>query len=282
MQSLAKFAMRSPLHAIGVSALAASLPLLIWLSASVVALVALSQGFRAGVNVFLWTLIPMGIGFHYTSDPTSVFLVISAFLLALALRNRFSWEQVLVFASCITLIGTFLFYNIASTVFDQLIDIYNQILRGTDGIPALEDKELVKIMIAGYSVMFYFFSIAVVSLARWWQSCLYNPSGFGSEFHSLRLPPLVSMAAVLAVIFCLVFLDRLGVWVPFVVSPLFIAGLGLVHWTFEAAKISSFWLVGFYMGLFLFFQLFFPVLTSIAIIDSFFDLRSRFKFSKKE
>ena len=132
------------------------------------------------------------------------------------------------------------------------------------------------------AVMFYFFSIAVLSLARWWQSCLYNPSGFGSEFHSLRLPPLVSMAAVLAVIFCLVFLDRLGVWVPFVVSPLFIAGLGLVHWTFEAAKIPSFWLIGFYMGLFLFFQLFFPVLTSIAIIDSFFDLRSRFKFSKKE
>ena len=131
MQSLAKFAMRSPLHAIGVSVLAASLPLLIWLSASVVALVALSQGFRAGANVFLWTLIPMGIGFHYTSDPTSVFLVISVFLLALALRNRFSWEQVLVFASCITLIGTFLFYNIASTVFDQLIDIYNQILPGT-------------------------------------------------------------------------------------------------------------------------------------------------------
>ena len=282
MQSLAKFAMRSPLHAIGVSVLAASLPLLIWLSASVVALVALSQGFRAGANVFLWTLIPMGIGFHYTSDPTSVFLVISVFLLALALRNRFSWEQVLVFASCITLIGTFLFSNIASTVFDQLIDIYNQILPGTDGIPALEDKELVKIMIAGYSVMFYFFSIAVLSLARWWQSCLYNPSGFGSEFHSLRLSPLVSMATVIAVIFCLVFVDKLGVWVPFVVSPLFIAGLGLVHWTFEAAKISSFWLIGFYTGLFLFFQLFFPVLTSIAIIDSFFDLRSRFKFSKKE
>ena len=262
--------------------LAASLPLLAWLSASVVALVALSQGFRAGANVFLWTLIPMGISFHYTSDPTSVTLVITVFLLALALRNRFSWEQVLVFASCITLIGTFLFYNIASTVFDQLIDIYNQILPGTDGIPALEDKELVKIMIAGYSVMFYFFSIAVLSLARWWQSCLYNPSGFGSEFHSLRLPPIVSIAAVLAVIFCLVFVDRLGIWVPFVGSPLFIAGLGLVHWTFEAAKISSFWLIGFYIGLFLFFQLFFPVLTSIAIIDSFFDLRSRFKFSNKE
>ena len=98
MQSLAKFAMRSPLHAIGVSILAASLPLFIWLSASVVALVVLSRGLRAGANVFLWTLIPMGIGFHYTSDPTSVTLVITVFLLALALRNRFSWEQVLVFA----------------------------------------------------------------------------------------------------------------------------------------------------------------------------------------
>ena len=189
--------------------------------------------------------------------------------------------QVIVQASKIYEVLTKLHSN-SLVPFDQLIDIYNQILPGTDGIPALEDKELVKIMIAGYSVMFYFFSIAVLSLARWWQSCLYNPSGFGSEFHSLRLPPLVSIAAVLAVFFCLVFVDRLGVWVPFVGSPLFIAGLGLVHWTFEAAKISSFWLIGFYMGLILFFQLFFPVLTGIAIVDSFFDLRSRFKFSNKE
>ena len=282
MQSLAKFAMRSPLHAIGVSMLAASLPLFSWVSASIVALVLLSQGFRAGANVFLWTLIPLGIGFHYSSDPTSVFLVISVFLLALALRNRFSWEQVLVFAFFITLIGAFLYYSLAATVFYQLIDIYNQILAGTDGIPSLEDEDLERIMISGYSVMLYFFSIAVLSLARWCQSCLYNPSGFGSEFHSLRLPLYVSIAAALAVFFCIVFIDRLGVWIPFVGSPLFVAGLGLVHWTFEAAKISSFWLIGFYVGLLLFFQIFFPVLTGIAIIDSFFDFRSRFKFSNKE
>ena len=147
MQSLAKFAMRSPLHAIGVSVLAASLPLFIWLSASVVGLVVLAQGFRAGANVLLWTLIPLGIGFHYTKDPTSVFLVISVFSLALALRNRFSLEQVLVFALFMTLIGSFLYYNIASTVFYQLIDIYKQILLGTDGIPSLEDTKLVKIMV---------------------------------------------------------------------------------------------------------------------------------------
>ena len=282
MQSIAKFAMRSPLHAIGVSMLAASLPLLSWLSAAVVALVVLSQGIRAGANVFLWTLIPLGIGLHYTSDPTSIFLVTSVFLLALALRHRFSWEHVLIFAFFITLTGAFLYYNIASTVFQQLINIYNQVLVGTDGIPNIENKDLVKIMISGYSVMLYFFSIAVLSLARWCQSCLYNPSGFGSEFRSLRLSPYVSLAAVLAVFFCILFIDRLGTWIPFLGSPLLIASLGLVHWIFEAAKISNFWIIGFYIGLLLFFQIFFPVLTSIAVIDSFFDLRSRYKFSNKE
>ena len=200
MQSIAKFAMRSPLHAIGVSMLAASLPLLSWLSAAVVALVVLSQGIKAGATVFVWTLIPLGIGLHYTSDPTSIFLVASVFLLALALRHRFSWEHVLIFAFFITLTGAFLYYNIASTVFQQLINIYNQVLVGTDGIPNIENKDLVKIMISGYSVMLYFFSIAVLSLARWCQSCLYNPSGFGSEFRSLRLSPYVSLAAVLAVL----------------------------------------------------------------------------------
>ncbi len=282
MLSLAKFAMRSPSHAIGVSILASSIPLFSWLSACVVALVVLSQGFRAGAFVILWTLIPLGIGFHYTSDPTSVLLVSSVFLLALALRNRISWEKVLVFAVFITLSGAFLYYSLATKVFYQLVDIYNQILRGIDGIPELENEDLVRIMISGYSVMFYFFSIAVLSLARWCQSCLYNPSGFGREFHSLRFSPYVSMAAVIAVFFCMVFIDRLGVWIPFVGSPLVIAGLGFVHWTFEAAKTSSFWLIGFYVGFLFFFQIFFPVLTGIAIIDSFFDLRSKFKFGNKE
>lgn len=282
MQSIAKFAMRSPLHAIGLSVLSISLGFISWLSPPIVALVLLSKGLREGGNVFFWTLIPIGIVFHFTGDPTLLFNITSVFLLAFALKNRFSWQHVLVLAFFFSLIGTLLYHNFASLAFQRLVDFVSQLLNMISGIPAIQNKDLANIVVFSYSLQLYFYSIAGICLARWWQSCLYNPFGFGREFRSLRLHPYVATVAVLAVIFCIVFIDRLWLWIPLLASPLFIAALGLMHWVFAAAKISSFWSIGLYVVLLVALEIFVPLLVSIAIIDSFFDLRSRYKFSNKE
>ena len=282
MQSIAKFAMRSPLHAIGLSVLSIMSGFISWLSPPIVALVLLSKGLREGKNVFLWTLIPTGFVFYFTGDPTLFFNVTSVFLLALLLRNRFSWQHVLILAFFFSLIGTLLYHNFASLAFQRLIDFISQLLSMIGGIPAIENKDLVNLVIFSYSLQLYFYSIAGICLARWWQSCLYNPFGFGREFRSLRLHPYVSSIAILSVTLCIVFIDRLWLWIPLLASPLFIAALGLVHWVFAAAKISSFWSIGLYVGLLLALEIFVPLLVSIAIIDSFFDLRTRYKFGNKE
>ena len=282
MQSIAKFAMRTPLHAIGLSVFSTLVGFISWLSPPIVALILLSKGLRGGGNVFLWTLIPIGIVFHFTGDPTLLFNLTSVFLLALALRSRFSWEHVLVLAFFFSLFGTLLYHSFAPLAFQRLIDFVSQLLSMISGIPALENKDLVNIVMFSYSLQLYFYSIAGICLARWWQSCLYNPFGFGREFRSLRLHPYVATVAVLAVIFCIVFIDRLWLWIPLLASPLFIAALGLMHWVFAAAKISSFWSIGLYVVLLVALEIFVPLLVSIAIIDSFFDLRSRYKFSNKE
>ncbi len=282
MQSIAQFAMRSPLHAIGLSVLSILSGFISWLSPPVVALVLLAKGFKTGGNVFLWTLIPTGIVFNFTGDPTLLLNITSVFLLALALRNSFSWQHLIVLAFFFSLIGTLLYHNFASGAFQRLVDFVSQLLNMINGIPAIENKDLVNIVIFSYSLQLYFYSIAGICLARWWQSCLYNPFGFGKEFRSLRLHPYVSSVAVLAVIFCIVFIDRLWLWIPLLTSPFFIAALGLMHWIFAAEKISSFWSIGLYVGLLLALEIFAPLLVVIAIIDSFFDLRSKYKFSNKE
>ena len=82
-------------------------------------------------------------------------------------------------------------------------------------------------------------------------------------------------------IFCIVFIDRLWLWIPLLASPLFIAALGLMHWVFGQQKFQ--FLVNRTICSFISSsEIFVPLLVSIAIIDSFFDLRSRYKFSNNE
>ncbi len=96
-------------------------------------------------------------------------------------------------------------------------------------------------------------SIALL-LARWWQSLLYNPGGFGTEFRALRLGRLPSLAVFLLV--------AAGSWLGLAEAPLrelllpllalyLLQGLAVVHAVIKARGASAAWLVLMY-GLLLF------------------------------
>ena len=157
-----------------------------------------------------------------------------------------------------------------------------RLLSGIEGLGSISESEAMEMLLSGYALVLYLAMIALLSLARWCQSSLYNPSGFRNEFHSLRFPAQISLVVVLMVFVCLIFKDRLGVWIPLLGAPLLIAGLGFVHWIFAKTETSVYWVVGFYAMLLVFFQIFYPMLTSLAILDSFLNLRGRYKFDQKE
>ncbi|MBA59296.1 MAG: hypothetical protein CMQ40_09010 [Gammaproteobacteria bacterium] len=282
MQLIAKFAMRSPLHAIGISMVAASIPLFGWVSAAIVALVVMSQGLKSGGIVFLWTLIPFGMALYYSGDPTSIYLMLAVAALGASLRSKLAWEHVLVFALLLSFLGAYVYQSMATDILRHLVTIYLQLLSGIEGVGAIGESEAMEMLLAGYALVLYLAMIALLSLARWCQSRLYNPSGFRNEFHSLRFPAQISLVVVLMVFVCLIFKDKLGVWIPLLGAPLLIAGLGFVHWIFAKTETSVYWLVGFYAMLLVFFQIFYPMLTSLAILDSFLNLRGRYKFDQKE
>ena len=96
----------------------------------------------------------------------------------------------------------------------------------------------------------------VLLMARWWQSLLYNPGGFGAEFRRLRLPRL-PMLAVTATLLALVALAgfQSGAWHPrystdllVIVSTLYaFQGLAAIHDFVAVRRLSSGWLIGLYV-----------------------------------
>jgi hypothetical protein len=89
-------------------------------------------------------------------------------------------------------------------------------------------------------------------LARWWQSELYNPGGFGAEFRRLVIPRYVSPIAAITAGFALmqsISGDIGGVAgdLIFVLVVLFsFQGLALIHDRMYRLKLSKGWLVGLY------------------------------------
>ena len=118
-------------------------------------------------------------------------------------------------------------------------------------------------------------------LARWWQALLYNPGGFGAEFHQLRLYKLVALPGVAIVLLWLI----PGVVLPQAVNcvgALFLSlfllqGLAVAHGVFGGMKSPQRWLVVTYLLLFVFMPQMVMALATIGLLDVWIDFRARFR-----
>ncbi len=282
MKWLAEFAMRSRWHAILTSMLAAVLPLLGWVSTVIVVLVALRHGAAAGSLILLWTLLPVGALFYFVGDPSTIITLVGAFMMAILLRSTVSWELVLVTAVVVAAGGALIFEFAAVDILAQFVDFYISYLEKVgDGVviePAMAQTVLLGFLALGQA----YAMLVMLVIARWLQSALYNPGGFKKEFHGLRLSPALSGVLVAAMLVCFLFPEQLGRWLPLLTVPLIFAALGLVHWSFTHKSLSKNWVTGFYACLVLLVQLVYPFLASLALMDSWFNLRSRIQSVKED
>ena len=75
MRALAEIAMRGRAYAIGLSMVGALLPLLTWVSASIVSLVVLRRGAIDGGVVLLWTLLPLAVSIYFVAPEENLEVV---------------------------------------------------------------------------------------------------------------------------------------------------------------------------------------------------------------
>ncbi|MBQ62859.1 MAG: hypothetical protein CMQ19_12400 [Gammaproteobacteria bacterium] len=281
MRALAEFVMRGRSHAVGATLVSTSLPLLNWLGTAIVSLVILRKGPLEGLMVLMWALIPLGIALYLVGDPSPVIAMLGTALLACVLRVTASWEVTLAIAVLVSGAGSLVFELSATEVLAAIVEWYLEYSRqlATElhqtGEPTFGEA---KSAIMGFFAMGQAYAmLAFLVLARWWQSELYNPGGFGKEFRQLRMSPLLSAVLVFMMLICFAFDEYLGRWIPLLTVPLIIPALAFIHWLIGSRKLSGNWVFGFYMLLAVMFQVVYPLLASLALMDSWFDLRTRFQ-----
>jgi hypothetical protein len=126
---------------------------------------------------------------------------------------------------------------------------------------------------------FFLQLLASLFLGRWWQSLLYNPGGFRSEFHQFRLPKVLAMALLILV--GLMFaqtgseISLVEYVLILLVSAWFVHGLALAHGIVGRLGSSSGWLIGLYMLLLFALPHTVIVLATVGIADAWFDFRAR-------
>ncbi len=280
MRALAQFVMRGPLQASAVAAVTTAVPLLFWIGAAVVGLVILRLGISQGLNIGLWALLPALGWSWFGQDPTALAVLLQVMLMASVLRTTLSWERALLGGSFLAIVTGLMLPVIYPGLLDDLVQAgvsfyeqYNADVARTLG----EDLEQVirDTMNASMAGTYFATGIGMTMLARSWQAGLYNPGGFRTEFHALKLSPAVAVVcAVTMVIGPVLGLNvMLLVWVAG--TPLFLASLALTHGIVGRKKLSGQWLVLFYIALVLLGPSLMILLVVLAFVDSWLDIRKR-------
>jgi len=283
MRALADFIMRGRMQAIVVVAGSAALPMLFWLAAAAGSLVLLRRGLNDALGVLVWAVLP-ALAWWYFGDPRTLLVLLGSFGLALLLRNRSSWQRVMlcsvglgvlyawalgvVFGEPIAALAT----ELQKVLPDMLSEAYQQLsVEEQARLGAL----LIPVLTGLLAALLQITTLLSLMLGRYWQALLYNPGGFGLEFRALRFSPAPAMVLLVGMLLGPSLSMQLAILAPLCSVPLVFAGIALVHGLVAKNRMSRFWLVGLYVTLVLFMQLIYPLLAVLAIVDSLFDFRGR-------
>ena len=278
MKALAQFAMSGRRQAILAALILGLLPVFNFLSAPVVALVALRHGPGEAIAVLLWAVLP-AIGWFALGDVMPLLTLLGITVLALILRRTGSWEITLL-ASIGVGIGALLGLSLQTEMLSLLEAQFTQAMEQVMNSPELQGQlvlpdaeQLHRLLVTFFAVSVAFMTVTLLMLARSWQASLYNPGGFREEFHRLRLG--WRSSAVLFVLFVLADMGppQLQQLALFFMLPLLITGVALVHGLVGRRKLPVSVLVVFYLVLM--FPAMLQLLVLAALADSWFDFRSK-------
>ena len=224
------------------------------------------------------TLAPHLVMFTMTPNPNllAVLIPLQTAILAGALRQYRSWQLTVVGAPVLGAVLILLTHLVAPIAIEAPLLLASE-LTGRD---LLAEPGTYERMLPLFAFLITGASLTFLALGRWWQSVLFNPGGFASEFQALRLSPRTAATIILAIGLCIVLLPgSYSLWFLPLTLPLVFAAVGLMHFVVNQRGLGSGPLVAYYiilvMGLMTLVLL--PFLLLPAVLDSFFDLRRRMK-----
>lgn len=295
MQAIARYIMRGRLQAVLVAAGAALLSLLLpplnYISSAVIALVTLRKGWNEGLIVIVGAALALMLCAGLMPDPLKAVLLaaviwLPVWLLALVLRHTVSLSTMVSAAAligCLIVVGVYVGVDDPAQFWrNALGGLVEQARQQNETVAA---DALEKMVTSAAPIMTGMLAAALmlglalsVFLGRWWQALLYNPGGFGREFHGLRLGrnfALVALAVLAATLAGSGWTGEFAANVLIVIVAAYLLhSLGLMHGVAEAKDINVGWVIAVYALTFIVPQSAL-LLAAAAFVDSWMDIRAR-------
>lgn len=271
MRGLAEFVMKGRKQAIIAVLLLGLIPLFNFLNPVVVGLVMLRKGVKETGLVLIWAILPVAAWAVAGGDPYPLIMLLGVSGLSWLLRETESWEFTLLAATAVA-VCVEIYLRLQPAVLDMLMD-QMEVYLTTNNVQGLQLEDLRETFTSFIAAVYMFLAIVLLMLARWSQAALYNPGGFQEEFHQLRIEQKIALLLV-----ALMMLANFGIllpqtWMLYLVIPLLISGVALIHGVVALKKLSSRWLVAFYVFIMLPSVVYMVVLA--ALLDSWYDFRAR-------
>jgi len=272
MRGLAEYAMHGRRQAIIVVVLTGLFPLVYCLSAAVVGLVNLRKSATEGLIILLWSLLPAAL-LWMAGDSTPVILMLSTAILAQVLKYKESWSRVIMLGTVLAIL-TQLSLVWQEGYVAELVSIVEEAIdlqRSQGVVVEYSASEVVNLLLGFYGAYHFTTVISCLVLARWWQAALYNPGGFKTEFHQLRLEPGFAVLLAGFILAALTGVPPLSSWLAIMCIPPLLGGLALLHYLVAWKKLGFSWIVMVYL-LALFIS---PVVVLLGLADSIVNFRKR-------
>ncbi len=295
MRAIASYIMKGPMQAVLVTVVCGALSLILFpfshLSGAAIGLVVLRQGMKQGAIVAVASIVVTAIiavislGDPYYAIGFATLVWIPVWLLAGVLRNTISFQKTLLFSILIgwvVIIATYMVLDDPAVWWHDTVisPLFEPVLEQPD----VDDEQRMLLqqyleqaaekMTGFLAVFIMFFHVFTLIIARWWQSLLYNPGGFRTEFCALKLgKPLALTLAVFAVLTALSMgtISIIAGQFAMVMFALFaLQGLAIAHSVTAKLSASTALLVGVYIILFLFWQF----IALAGLLDNWLDLRN--------
>ncbi len=294
MRALAAFIMRGRMQAVMVAAVCTILSAIVaplsYLGSGAIGLVTLRLGAAQGSVVMVGAALAAGILSLltvHTAVPVAalaVMLWLPVWALALLLRRTASQGAALGVAAGLAALGVITVHLVLGTPVAWWQKVLEQAVapvlerRGVTLAPGAMHQAA--LMMTGMLAAATVLGVAIsLFLARWWQSLLYNPGGFGGEFRSIRLDRRIAVVTLLAVLVAVAggqTLRPLGVDLVLVAVVLYmLQGLALAHALVRTRGASVGWLVALYLALVFLWPYAMLAVATAGLADAWMDFRSQ-------
>jgi len=300
MQAIAAFVMRGRnqaiLSVIGFATLALFITPFGLFSAASIGLVTLVKGAKQGIVVTLIASVFM-LGISSLTGQTVlgieyvIFYWLPVWFLAQLLASKNSLSFVIMVAAMISTIAAIILAAMFMSyeeqwnkiILDNLLPILKEAQTG------LSDEELklrvlhIAKLVVNFGAAYWTLSMcASLFIARWWQSLLYHPGGFGEEYRNIRFGVSSALIGMVLVALAVSIQDgMLGVSLVGIASIAIVVfmfqGLAIAHYVAVVRKLKIVWLYLLYLAMIVLMPYELLLIALIGLSDNWANYRARIK-----